>query len=122
MEFLDSLPRMIAFLMIAVGAIAALFLLSSLFVTSYKDGDGSSLIDDIRHNHKIEKRWKENGRPIVHTSLDWRPDPWDEEDGFKYAGVNDKGQDEYVRHVRGGNKEWTDKYNDLPKSKSGRRS
>ena len=58
-----------------------------------------------KHNAAIERKWRENGRPIVSTTIGWRPDPWYKEDGYK-----DNGDGSYSKLIRGGTKEYRKKF------------
>lgn len=57
-------------------------------------------LSDVRHNAAIDKRWRDNGRPIVQVAIGWRPDPWNKEDGFRDVGDGHT----YSRLLRGGRK------------------
>jgi hypothetical protein len=59
------------------------------------------LIAIRRHNAAIEKKWREDGRPIVSTTMGWRRDPWNKQDGYK-----DNGDGSYSKLIRGGTEEY----------------
>lgn len=70
-------------------------------------------IEIRKHNASIERKWVKNGRPIVSTTIGWRRDPWNREDGYK-----DNGDGSYSRLLRGGTKEYREQFaKDVEKSK-----
>jgi len=54
-----------------------------------------------RHNAKIEREWRKQGRPIVSTTIGWRRDPFYKQDGYK-----DNGDGSFSKLIRGGTDEY----------------
>jgi hypothetical protein len=89
-----------------VWIILVLFLWQTLTLAFYGRGDdGESFWEIRKHNAAIEREWKKNGRPIVGTAVGWRPDPFNKEDGYK-----DNGDGSYSRLIRGGTKEYRERF------------
>lgn len=69
------------------------------------DRNIAEFMDDVRHNAAIEQKWEKDGRPIISTTIGWRPDPWNKEDGYR-----DNGNNTYDRLIRGGTKEYRENF------------
>ena len=54
-----------------------------------------------KHNAAIEKKWRKDGRPVVATTIGWRRDPCNKEDGYR-----DNGDGSYSKLLRGGTEEY----------------
>ena len=54
-----------------------------------------------RHNAKIEREWRKQGRPVLSTTIGWRRDPFYKQDGYK-----DNGDGSYSKLIRGGTPEY----------------
>lgn len=85
------------------------------------DGLGE-LLANRKHNRSIDKKWREDGRPILSTTIGWRRDPNNKEDGYRKDPPN--GQDyygdgySYSKLIRGGTEEYRKKFaEDVEKSK-----
>lgn len=76
------------------------------------DGEGSvsEFFSDVKHNRAIERQWRKDGCPFVSTTIGWRPDPHCKEDGYKFNGVDDWGTPSYSKLIRGGTKEYREKF------------
>lgn len=71
------------------------------------------LFRDIKHNHAIDKEWEKNGRPIVSTTVGWRRDPHNKQDGYK-----SNGDGSYSKLIHGGTKEYREQFEkDVEKSR-----
>lgn len=71
------------------------------------------LLSDARHNRKIDREWKKNGKPIVETTVGWRPDPWNKNDGFRDNGCDKNLAGDghsYSRLLRGGTDEYRKRF------------
>lgn len=93
--------------------IAVFFVLRDFLAYLFGWGGGETFVDllsNARHNRKIDREWKENGEPIVETTVGWRPDPVNKNDGFRQDspdGLNRAGDGHtYSRLIRGGTKEY----------------
>jgi len=71
-------------------------------------------IEIKKHNVAIDKKWREDGCPIVSTTVGWRLDPWNKQDGYRKDPPN--GQEysgdgnSYSKLIRGGTKEYREKF------------
>lgn len=39
-------------------------------------------IDNVRHNRELYRSGRANRNIVQNTTVGWRPDPWNEDDGF----------------------------------------
>lgn len=70
-------------------------------------------IEIRKHNAAIDRKWREAGRPIVSTTVGWRPDPWHKQDGYR-----DNGDGSYSKLLRGGTEEYREQFaKDVERSK-----
>lgn len=95
---------MTALIVIAVGIILHQ-VVSALFFGTGIGGDDESLFAIARHNRAIDKQWEKNGRPVLSTTVGWRPDPHNKQDGCR-----DNGDLSYSKLLRGGTKEYREKF------------
>jgi hypothetical protein len=58
-----------------------------------------------RHNAAIERQWVKDGRPILGTTIGYRPDPFNKQDGYR-----DNGDGSYSRLIRGGTPEYKKRF------------
>ena len=58
-------------------------------------------IEIIKHNNRVRAEWRRHGKPIVMTTIGWRPDPYHEQDGYR-----DNGDGSYSMLIRGGTDEF----------------
>jgi hypothetical protein len=82
--------------------------------------DIADFFETRRHNAAIDKKWIEDGRPIVSTTIGWRRDPFNKEDGYRDDGL-DKGYygdgHSYSKLIRGGTDEYREQFaKDVDKS------
>lgn len=96
--------------------IIALLVLRDLLAWLFGWGDGETFVDlmeNSRYNREIDRKWKQDGKPIVGTTIGWRPDPINKADG-----VRDNHDGSYSRLIRGGTKEYREKFSrDVENSK-----
>jgi hypothetical protein len=75
-------------------------------------------IENRRHNAAITEKWHRDGEPIVSTTVGWRRDPINGEDGYRFDGYDQFGTPTYSKLLRGGTKEYREKFNkDVEESK-----
>ena len=99
--------------MVIISIIVALLIIREFLaiLLGWGRGEGersfSEFMEDRRDNAAIERQWEKNGRPVVSTTMGWRPDPHNKQDGYR-----DNGNDTYDKLLRGGTKEYREKFNE----------
>ena len=57
--------------------------------------------EDARHNAELERKGLVNPREVRSTTVGWRPDPHNQEDGYTEAtGRTPSGKPEYYKVIR----------------------
>lgn len=96
--------------------LAVLFILRDLVAWLFGWNEGETFVDlfeNARHNRAIDKEWRDNGCPVVGTTVGWRPDPFGKNDGYK-----NNGDGSYSTLLRGGTKEYRERFSrDVEESK-----
>ena len=57
----------------------------------------SQFVEDVKHNRAIESKWRKDGRPVLSTTIGWKPD-----DSYRLTDVDDWGIPTYSKIERGG--------------------
>lgn len=58
-----------------------------------------NLFEIRRHNKRIDRAWRENGRRITASTIGWRRDPFYEQDGYVPDRATPDGTPVYTRVV-----------------------